>query len=581
MSARDTKALEEGLVPRHARWALWIIIALALGLRLWGIGFGMPYDFTPDEIHEIVRALKLGAGEYDWDSFGKGGLYLILFVEYGALYAFWWLTGHVDGPTGFALQYLRDPTIFYLLGRTTVAVMGALTCLVVYHIGNLLHGWRAGLAAALIGATAHFHAEWSHYINVDVGMTLAVWTSILAYLCFERTNQTKWLVAAGVMAGIAVAFKLPGAVALIPLGLALVTPGKKWSEPLALLRVAAIGLATMAIALVVVAPESISGLRGIGRYFDGIIGGSAQVATVPSDGNSEADAGRAIHEITVMTFGDYFQAMTAPAYLALMISAIGGGIMGCFRRHRWDIILFVMAISFVLVMYAADRPGNERYLLPIMPAFWLLAARAAATVGGTRPAMILAIVLIIAALPTFDIAKTNYMFTRPDTRVLAKHWIEANVPAGSKILMDGMKYRYIQSPPLNPDEATVRRRVGNAEKEGADLSRGVSSRTLALYAQAMAQVTGPRYELHSTVYGLNVQDLDYYPQACFEYIVTSSANSTRFDDPRVADRYPRGARFYHDLPEDPRFEAVYSVEPVEWQIQGPKITVYKVLASCG
>ena len=42
-------------------YSLLTILGVALGLRLWGISFGLPYDFTPDEVHEIVRALKLGA----------------------------------------------------------------------------------------------------------------------------------------------------------------------------------------------------------------------------------------------------------------------------------------------------------------------------------------------------------------------------------------------------------------------------------------------------------------------------------------------------------------------------------------
>ena len=325
------------------------------------------------------------------------------------------MTGHVDSPTEFALQYLLDPTAFYLLGRVTVAIMGALTCLVVYHVGNRIHGWRVGLAAALIGATAHFHAEWSHYVNVDIGMTLAVWTSILAYLHYEKTNQTKWLAAAGALAGVAVAFKLPGIVVLIPLGLALVTPGKKWSEPLRLLKTGAIGLVTMAIALVVVAPESIPGIRALGWSFAGILGGPAPAAPVPS----EVEIGRAIQEITVMTFGDYLQILTAPAYLALTVSALIGGIIGCFKRNRWDIIWCVLTAAFLLVMYAADRPGSDRYLLPIMPALWLLAARAALAVSGTKLGVALVLVAAIVAVPLFAISKQNYMFTRPDTRVLA------------------------------------------------------------------------------------------------------------------------------------------------------------------
>ena len=87
-------------------WTLLAVLTLGLALRMWGIGFGLPYDFTPDEIHEIVRALKLGAGEYSWTP-GKGGLYLILFVEYGFLYVFHWLTGTVSGSQEFAIRFLQ------------------------------------------------------------------------------------------------------------------------------------------------------------------------------------------------------------------------------------------------------------------------------------------------------------------------------------------------------------------------------------------------------------------------------------------------------------------------------------------
>ena len=89
----------------------------------------------------------------------------------------------------------------------------------------------------------------------------------------------------------------------------------------------------------------------------------------------------------------------------------------------------------------------------------------------------------------------DYMWTRPDTRLVAKEWIEANIPSGAKILVDGMRYRFVQSPPLNPDKSTVDHRVAQASEAGR-LSRGISRQTLALYAKAMNQVKGPTYRLH-------------------------------------------------------------------------------------
>ena len=186
--------------------------ALAFALRLWGIDFGLPYELTYDEGKEIHRALKLGAGEYHWVFVGKGGLYYILFLEYGFLYLFWRIIGHVHDTRDFTMQIIRDPSMLFLLGRLTVAIMGALTCLVIFHVGKRVYDWRVGLGAALIGAAAFEHTMHGHTINVDIGMTLALWSSILAYLEYEVTGKSHWLVSAGLLAGVAVAFKLPGAI---------------------------------------------------------------------------------------------------------------------------------------------------------------------------------------------------------------------------------------------------------------------------------------------------------------------------------------------------------------------------------
>jgi hypothetical protein len=256
-----------------------------------------------------------------------------------------------------------------------------------------------------------------------------------------------------------------------------------------------------------------------------------------------------------------------------------GAAIAIWRRHRWDLIWCALVVLFLGVMTLADRPGQERYILPIVPAIWLLAARAASVFAGQRGRVMVTVIAVIVIIPLFALIRQDYMWTRPDTRVLAKNWIESNVPDGSKILMDGMRYRFIGSPPLKPDQATVNRRVKGAASEEA-LSRGVSSRTLEIYAEAMSNLKGSRYNIYSTVWGIDVKELSYYPKMCFEFIVTSSYNSNRFVEPHVAERYPTSAQFYARLPVDSRFEAVYSAKPIPWKIQGPEITVYKVLHSC-
>jgi 4-amino-4-deoxy-L-arabinose transferase-like glycosyltransferase len=373
---------ESAPIPqRLLTYGLLGVLGLALVLRIWGIGFGLPYDFTPDEVHEIIRALKLGAGEYSWTP-GKGGLYLILFIEYGALFGFWWLTGQIDTPTDFALMYLQDPTAFYLSGRITVAIMGAFTCLVVYWIGNRLYGWKVGFAAAAIGAMAHYHAVWSHYINVDIGMTLAIWLSILAYLKYEETTNVRWLLATGAFAGVAFAFKFPGIVVVVPLLLAVASKARGESARRHPIRdFGLIVLATLITATVVV-PENVLQVGAVTRQFSNLISSNdadQKPQTESREADDEFDA--AVFDVTIMHNDDYVSLLLKKTYIVLTISVLVGAAFGIWRRNRWDTIWIIFIIVFLGVMSLADRPALQRYMLPVIPAMWLLGARGAAAVA--------------------------------------------------------------------------------------------------------------------------------------------------------------------------------------------------------
>jgi len=556
--------------PGRTFYVLIAVLAAALVFRLWGIAFGMPYDLTYDEVHEMVRAFKLGAGEYDWRGFGKGGLYFILFVEYGFLYVTWLLSGVVESSKDFALHYFRDPTPFYLLGRVTVALMGTATCLAVYLIGRRLYGPRTGIAAAVIGAFAYFHAVWSHYINVDIGATLAVWCAVLAWLEYEKTGKSRWLSAAGALGGAAIAFKLPGAIAVVPLSLALVTAPGRLRNPRLLAREAVIVFFSLLAALTLIAPEWIPSLKSIPYYFSKTLGSGYGTQL------QQPDLTSSISRFT-MFFGHVgYPALLGRDYnLALSLAAAGGAIASVIRRDRWGVIFTVTFLFFVAVMTLADRPAAERYMLPVVPALWLLGARAIDFFSVKTRKAYVAAPAVIVAVPLFALVRHDYEFTRPDTRIVAKEWIERNVPPDSKILMDGMQYRFVQSPPLTPNRAAVDRRLRRAG-EAERISRGISKRTLEIYAEAMSRLKGPAYDLHSTVFGLAVKDLDYYFENAFDYIVTSSLIADRYEREMDRKRFPESARFYDRLKTDPRVRPVYSVGPVPWRRRGPTIRIYKL-----
>lgn len=562
---------------------LLAILGVAAFFRLWGIDFGLPYDgitydaLTIEEIQEVHRALKLGAGEYSW-VFGKGGLYLILFVEYGAYFVIAWLLGWVDSGRDFAIQVLHDRTAIYVIGRVTVALMGVATCYVAYRVASRLYDQRTGLIAALFGALAYFHAVFSGVINVDIGATLMLWLCVLVYLIYEDTGKTRYLVGAGAVAAAAIAFKFPGAVAVPLVGVALLSAPR--GSPAAgqwIRKCAVFGLALLAT-LTVIAPEWMTSIGYLIRY--NFLASVQAAYAAASDADLHAD----IKSITVMqtewTPG-YLKHLASEYNLALTMTAAFGAVMGLLRRNRWDLILAGLIIAFVAIMSLSGRTQPERYLLPIVPALWILGARGALALGRYRSWLPAAAASIVVAVPAYWLVRAAVEKSHQDTRIQAKEWFEANVPAGALVLMDGMRYRFSQGPPLNPDAATVEGKVDKAIEEGGNFGRGVSEESLGIYEEAMKTVAGPKYRLVSTVHGLEVRDVAHYAEQCFDYIVTSSMISGRFRVGSAASQmFPESARFYESLESDPRVRLVHQEVAEPWRNSGPAIRVYRLDNAC-
>jgi len=583
ISPTDSAQPPSALLRLRPLVLIYAILGLAAVLRLWGIGFGLPYDgvtydaLTIEEIQEVHRALKLGAGEYAW-VFGKGGLYLILFVEYAALFVVYWLLGWVDSGREFALQALQDRTTIYLMGRITVALMGVATCYVVYRIARRLYDERVALGAALIGAVSYFHAVFSAVVNVDIGATLGVWLSLLAYLRFETTGKTRYLVGAGALAAVAIAFKMPGGIALPLLWVALASTPRGGPASGAFVRNCVIVTVSLVVTLTAIAPEWITSIAGTIRYnfFSAIQSANAAV--------QDLDLRSDIKSITVMRdewTGGYFRHLVREYNVALTATAVFGAIMGALRRNRWDLILSGVVVVFIGVMSLSDRTQPERYLLPIVPALWILGSRGVAALGRYHRWLPGAALALVVAVPTFWLVRAAVEKSQLDTRVHAKAWIEANVPPGARILMDGMRYRFSQSPPLNPDSATVGEKVERALDEGGDFGRGVSELALSVYQEALEKAQGPKYELVSTVHGLNVRDVSYYVDHCFDYIVTSSMVAGRYRPRAPGHRlFPESAKFYAAFVTDPRIRLVHEEAAIRWRKSGPTIKIYEVANRC-
>lgn len=143
--------------------------------------------------------------------------------------------------------------------------------------------------------------------------------------------------------------------------------------------------------------------------------------------------------------------------------------------------------------------------------------------------------VLIVTFPAHNVIRWDHRMSQKDTRIIAKEWIEENIPAGSKILLDSGKY-YVSSmgPPLQDSRENLRRKYlsslsiddGAAERKGTRW-RTQYHRESEFYAYRLDATSGITYNLVPIMHDLalgktRMQSLDYYREQGVQYVVTSS-----------------------------------------------------------
>jgi len=209
---------------------LFLIILLTFFLRIYGINFGLPYLYNPDEPTFVSRAMHFGTGDLNPHWFGHPGstLMYILFLLYGVYFVLGHLLGIFPDWQSFETLFQTDPTTFYLIGRTTTVLFGTLTVFLVYLIAKKIYNKKVGLVAALFLSVSYLHSVHSQLIRTDITTTFFVVLSVLFSLFIYERKELKYYILAGLTAGIAIATKYTSGVAIFPIIAAhLLAEGKK------------------------------------------------------------------------------------------------------------------------------------------------------------------------------------------------------------------------------------------------------------------------------------------------------------------------------------------------------------------
>jgi 4-amino-4-deoxy-L-arabinose transferase-like glycosyltransferase len=572
-------ALHRNTIPRRVPWVLLAVLLAAAFVRLWGTPYGLPHIYHTDEIFEVKRALKLGAGQFDLERSFKGGLYLLLFPAYGFYFVGLKLAGAVQSRLDFLVLFFENPTGFWLIGRVMVALIGTLNVFLVYLLGKRLGGDRTGWVAAAALAVATDHVWSSHFITVDVLMVTLLTLALLAILSIERTGRIRSYVLAGTIAALATMTKLPGILIILPLLVAHAArahrEGRGLIHGLADRRLLAAAVAFLA-ATAVANPSFFPAFAGFAGRRLGIV-----PAVSASAGLADPFAVR-----TENTWVFYVGALRRSLGYPFLVVALAGTVYALWRRTAMGIglVVFTLATYVAICMPAEAQYVYRRYSLPMQLALVVLGARLldqAFRRFRVAPWLATAGVLAILALPLADITKTGVMLSRKDTRTIAKEWVEANIPAGSKIVVAGRGYECsTMTAPLRNLPSNVEAIQKAYAKTKAGWTPGTAQGELKglFHKAAIKSLQGKiAYDLmFISAETFPQRRLDHYLESGAEYIIINPDWYAKFLSGVNYRRFPVVGDFYRDITASDRVRLRMRFEPHGGP--GPVLEIYQVLS---
>lgn len=319
-------------------------------------------------------------------------------------------------------------------GRILVALLSAALIPATWLLGRRLASDRAAFAAALLVGFSLLHLNFSWQARPHGPLATFTTLGLVALLRLVRRPTAGAYLLAGLACALAIAC-LHNGLALLPAALAAHLlawrePGRRllrdprWLLPLPLL----------AGAVLLFYPFLFEGRGGARLELKpgGIYQGGHQVAFRELDGTGFVQMGRDLlgHDPLLAVLA------AAGALAGLVALARRRALDSRASRARELAVVAAFALPYFLVL-GSFRETYERFQLPLVPLYALLAASALDRLAGSRPRWVVAALLgapvLLQAIPATRLA---WLCRAPDTGTLAARWIESELePAAARVLV--------------------------------------------------------------------------------------------------------------------------------------------------
>ncbi len=557
---------------------LGVILLISLILNLWGISYGLPQKYSPDEGRIVNHALAFGLGDFNPHYFNYPGLSMyLLFILYGGYYALGSLSGLFASSSEFQRLFFQDPSSFYLIGRVGVALTGVAVVGFTYRLGYLAFRERrtALIGAGFLASLPYFN-YYSHFIVTDILQMLFIVLAFIFIIKISRGGSFGDYLMAGVFTGLGIATKYSPALLAAPILLAHLYGCRTrkisiFSRGPMLLLLSCFG--TILLFFFIGSPYCF-------LDYQGFLASLQFRARIGSEHTFGTGTGTAWLLYPRLLFIHPFLLFNQIDPMGLIV--IGGLLWAFFKRTREDYLFFLFPLLLYLMMGRWSF-GSNRYLLPLMPFFCLWGGRAASEIissptGRRRwfAVLLISLVALVIGLNLTNSLLNDYRLTCKDTRFQAKEWIEENISPGTRIALEWDTEATVQ---LWETPEDIAKKIRDYENGNAQTIHHSARQMAEVHRMRMAAVPPDNYDIIRLggMEGTRVKE-DYYSlkelrEEEVRYFITSSEVSGIFFSKKGEDIYPVQNSFYRQVEKE--LSPIKTFKPSPRGSLGPTINIYK------
>jgi hypothetical protein len=414
-----------------------VILLVALAVRLWGLGFGLPYIIArPDETEIAGPAVGFLSGDlrppfFEWPTlftYTAAFFYVMYFLVTRPF------TGYAT-LAAFAESRRQSIAPFLYITRALSAVTGVLTVWWVHSICRRLFDQTTAIVACLFLALAFLHVRDSHFGVTDVAMTALVTLTVLLILKWRQTGNFSDAALAGFVGGLAGSTKYNGLGVCMPFIVALVQ------------RVGNDGVRRLALALMLFGATMALGFFGASPYI--LIDWPRFVHSISGVGAHLAEG----HGLMLGRGWSYYARVILPAAVGwpMFLAGLAGLVVLMATRLRDAAVLFAFPIAYYVI---AGRGYTvfARYVIPVLPFLCIAAAwfvvysvgRVAKNAApSVRDALVAAAAIAVVAPTALQTLALDRLLGTTDNRVLVGRALVDIVTNDTSFYQSGEKYGYV------------------------------------------------------------------------------------------------------------------------------------------